>query len=67
MIKFIDLRGQIYEEICQFAFYDTIPDMFLTFDGSKQVFESWTEVEEYVEAESTLSRLKNLCPEWVFC
>ena len=76
MIRFIDLGKQIAldEEDSkhprQFAFYNTTSDRFIEIDGI-QVFDSWEEIERIISFsessdEKFLTRLKNLCPCWVF-
>lgn len=35
MIRFIDLKDQIHEGFCEFAFYDTTVDEFLKFDDTQ--------------------------------
>lgn len=76
MIRFIDLGKQLEvdesdpEAPRSFAFYDTISDTFINFNGS-ETFESWESLvsmffpDEFPDDE-TLERLRRLCPEWVF-
>jgi hypothetical protein len=46
MIRFVHIGDQIYEEYNQFAFYNTVTDKFLAFDG-KQVFDSINDFKDY--------------------
>ena len=39
MIRYIEIGDQINEDCCDFAFFDTVTDKFLEFDG-EQVFAS---------------------------
>jgi hypothetical protein len=74
MIRFIDLRGQIYEvedTPVHFAFFETVTETFLRIDNN----EEWTtradferdHRAEYGErvAARTLLRFTKLMPEWV--
>jgi hypothetical protein len=71
MIRFIDLGRQIS---CggarEFAFYNTIPDMFVDFGGSGcQTWNCWEDFKEAFHLQdgyNDLDRFKVLCPEWVF-
>lgn len=45
MVRFIDLTGQI-DEGFGFAWFDTVVDHFIYFDGGAQVFETWDEFEK---------------------
>ena len=40
MLRFIDLTGQITEDVFEFAWYDTATDKFLDFEGS-QTWQTW--------------------------
>lgn len=77
MIRFVDLGTQIggYDDCPrQFAFYNTVVDLFLEFNGN-QVWENYRNLEvdiitdregEIGPIENISQRLKNLCPNWVF-
>jgi hypothetical protein len=87
MIRFIDLGKQIAVDETdpewprQFAFYDTVDDTFVSFDGT-EVWDSWGEFESdliYMAEtdmrefpyrtelkKETLKRFRGLCPDWVF-
>ena len=47
MIRFIDLKGQIYEGTHMFAWFDTATDTFEEYCGS-QAWESWEEFKKDV-------------------
>ena len=71
MIRFIDLRGQIYldESGTDFAFYDTVTDMFKTF-GDTQVWECKRDFvidfgQEWHGVSEDVDRYLNLIPDWV--
>lgn len=76
MIRFIDIDKQIAVDPTdpdwprQFAFYDTIYDVFLNFSG-EEVWEDWPSFEKALIStrpdydEILLQRCKNLCPDWV--
>lgn len=73
MIRFIDLGTQItcdpQGDRC-FAFFDTVVDKFMSFDG-EQMWTAWIDFEEdfyrtYNANDSLLQRIKSLCPAWVF-
>lgn len=80
MKRFIDLRGQVYndddlppeEQTPCFAFFCTSTDRFETFNASQE----WGSIEEFTEdfdahdhpafgAEALKDRLLNLVPSWV--
>ena len=69
MIRFIDLGDQICEGTREFAFYCTIVDNFLMFDGC-ECFCSWKEFDSCMDDNygyhGGKERFKSLCPEWVF-
>ena len=62
MIRFINLSNQIIEEQKEFAFYDTVTDTFLTFNGSS----TWWTVEEFRNdyTGEELDRYLKLIPDW---
>ncbi len=71
MIRFINLKGQIYleDEPC-FAFYNTITDEFITLIGN-QTWDDWKEFEkDYYSSNIThnwdIDRFKSLIPEDFF-
>lgn len=45
MIRFIDLTGQINDGSPEFAFYDTVTDIFAEFSGNQ----TWESVESFKE------------------
>jgi len=67
MVRFIRVeKGKIDDETEYFAWWDTIHDVFMTFEG-EQMFESWEQFEEYYvdskyagSREFPLSRFKGL-------
>lgn len=75
MIRFIDLRSQIYisdYSSVVFAFFDTIVDRFIEFDGEQ----CWGSRQEFIDAYKAdpkskpsgsrpLHRFISLMPEWV--
>lgn len=71
MIRFIDLRGQIYFDPKEniFAFFDTIDDSFFRIDDcsvweTKEEFISdYNNTNEYIPY--PLERFLNLIPDWV--
>jgi hypothetical protein len=72
MIRFIDLGKQIAVDEAdpeyprQFAFFNTINDCFVHFDGF-EVFDSWDDFIKTAEPdESFINRVRGMCPEWVF-
>lgn len=79
MMRFIDLGKQIAVDESdpewprQFAFFNTIDNQFLKFDG-EVVWDSWYEFtlafdEEGIDdqdAKRLFERLSSLCPPWVF-
>ena len=78
MIRFIDIGKQIAVDETdpewprQFAFWDTIYDVFLRFDG-EQVWDDWKSFERAFIAQEPftydkelLNRCRVLCPQWVF-
>ena len=64
MIRFINIGDQIAENCRAFAFFDTVTNTFLAFDG-EQVFET---EEEFIDAASgeLLDHCLSLIPESVF-
>lgn len=73
MIRFIDIGSQIGlddEWPRTFAFYNTVPDMFIDLGGSGcQTWESWKDFEEdwlLSDRSQPLERFRGLCPDWVF-
>jgi len=44
MLRFIDLTGQITEDVFEFAWYDTVTDKFLDFEG----FQAWRSWDDFV-------------------
>lgn len=73
MIRFLNIKDQICEGQNSFAFYDTISDTILEFDGD-QVFDTLNEFEQaykksYMNKEGgtrPLSRFVSLIPENFF-
>ena len=68
MMRFVDLGKQIGlgdDWWRQFAFYNTVSDRFVEFDG-KQVWDSWEQFESCCDDAGLKERLKRLCPRWVF-
>ena len=70
MIRFIDLGDQILEGERQFAFWNTVPDMFLTYNGN-QVWSTWIGFEADViwhvgeeRAQAIFERFEPLVPNW---
>lgn len=57
MIRFVDLNDQIVEGVHEFAFYDTVTDTFVDFDGS-QTFDSIKSFESYCPKEKQERFLK---------
>ena len=55
MIRFINLTDQIDDDTFNFAWYDTIVDKFLEFNGY-QVFDSWDDFKEEYEADKTINK-----------
>jgi hypothetical protein len=75
MIRFVDLGKQLgldEEWPRQFAFFDTLTDIFLSFNG-EQVFSSMQEFKDAFDFDMRdnpsdnrpLSRFTSLCPDWV--
>jgi hypothetical protein len=76
MIRFVDLGRQLEvdesdpDAVRSFAFYDTISDTFINFNGS-ETFDDWNSLvsvffpDEFPD-DNMLQRLKGLCPDWVF-
>ena len=73
MIRFIDLGKQIgldEEWPREFAFYNTVTDMFIDLGGSGcQVWDSWADLEDDLHHSKAtpefIERLRGLCPDWV--
>jgi len=75
MIRYVDIGDQIMEDSSQFAWWNTIRDKFLEFDGN-QVWDTWCEFEvdfwheyNYLEGKTLnhklreyLARFKRLYP-----
>ena len=71
MIHFIDLGEQILEGERKFAFYNTVSDMFLNYNGN-QVWNKWVDFQTDViwhlsveQGQDIFKRLEPLIPEWV--
>jgi len=62
MIRFIDLRDQ--DTGYRFAFWDTVTDSFLC-RAHEYAWETWADFEGVAEP-ADRTRLKGLCPDWVF-
>ena len=70
MIRFIDLRHHLDDISAQFAWWDTITDKFLEYDGN-MAWWCWNNFEHDYhiakrEQDYDLERFKSLCPQWVF-
>ena len=79
MIRFIDLRGQIFDVLSQreeqdpqFAFYNTVSDVFVDVNGT-QTWDSFESFEEDCRydinkngADWDIDRYRGLCPERAF-
>ena len=67
MIRFIDLRGQIFldDPSPYFAFYDTVHDRFLMDVDGAQAWESFEEFKDrqFIDDEM-FTRCRELCPSW---
>ena len=66
MIRFIKIGDQICEDENHFAYWDTITDKFLYFDGDC-VFDSWEEFRDYYDTHEgekySLQRLMGVTPD----
>lgn len=62
MLRFIDLTGQITSSF-EFAWYDTVKDTFITFNGM-QTWDCWEDFEEDIKLDTDLciDRFKALFP-----
>ena len=59
MIRFIDLGDQILEGMREFAWFDTVVDRFIEFNGT-HVWDSWEDFESDAEGDEDMDRYERL-------
>lgn len=68
MIRFLNLKDQITEGVCSFAFYDTVMDEIMDFDDM-EVFDTLEEFEQWYSVANTsipFDRFTSLIPKNYF-